>query len=283
MDMMIFYCVTLILNKNIKFLRIILAATIASLIYCMLVLLPILQVIPYGIYSLFIPIVAILYLYKPKSFKVFTKLYLVCMLVAAVFGGVIFNIWFTFNHSLRGMDSIGFSKLILIGALITSCFYMGFYFIRRRLIFPTFEYQLILKDKGKYVEIKALLDTGNLLYTPISHKPVIVVEYESIKPLLSKIQQTHYEKYRKSRVAEMEEALVRGECKPEVLIPFNSIGCQAGYLWGVKIEQMIIKRVEDNRTFSGCVIGISNEPLFSDQQYHALLHPEFIIEEAMAS
>lgn len=283
MDILIFYCVTLILNKRIKHWRIIIAGMIAALLYCMLVISPILQSIPYSIYTIFIPIFSILYLYRPHSFRTFFKIYLLSVMVAAVFGGLIFNIWYTVGPYFQVIDSMGISTLIVIGIIIASIFYYGFYFLRRRFILPSFEYQLKLKNNGQYTELSALLDTGNLLYTPISHLPVIVVEYRSVKAILTETQRINYEKYKNSSDAEIEEGLVTGECKLDVLIPFNSVGCKSGYLWGFKIEEVRIKRLTDEKAISNCIIGISNESLFSDRQYHALLHPEFILEEAMIS
>lgn len=104
-----------------------------------------------------------------------------------------------------------------------------------------------------------------------------------MKAILTETQRVNYERYQNSSDIEVEEGLVAGECKPDVLIPFNSVGCKSGYLWGFKIEGVSIKRLTDEKVISNCIIGISNESLFSDRQYHALLHPEFILEEAMAS
>lgn len=283
MDILIFYCVTLVLNKKIKHWRIIIAGMIAALLYCMLVISPILQSIPYWLYTLFIPTCSILYLYKPCNLKVFLKIYLLSMMIAAVFGGLIFNIWYTFGDYVQGSNSLGIYMLVGIGLIIAYLFYSSFYFLRRRFIFPAFEYQLKIKNYGLTYELNALLDTGNLLYTPISHLPVIVIEYEAMKHVLTEAQRINFEQYRKSSEKEIEEGLIRGECKPDVLIPFNSVGCKSGYLWGFEVEEVTIKRLTGEKGFSNCMIGISNESLFSDKQYHALLHPEFILEEAMAS
>lgn len=283
MDILIFYCITLVLNKKIKYWRIIIAGMIAALIYCMLVISPILQSIPYWLYTLFIPTCSILYLYKPCSLKTFLKIYLLAMMIAAVFGGLIFNIWYTFGTYVEEINTMGIYMLVGIGLVISCFFYSSFYFLRRRFIFPAFEYQLKLKNYGKSSQLSALLDTGNLLYTPISHLPVIVVEYESVKNLLTEGQRMNFESYRNSSEKEIEEGIMSGKCKPDVLIPFNSVGCKSGYLWGFKVEEVTIKRLTGEKAISNCMIGISNESLFSDRQYHALLHPEFILEEAMAS
>lgn len=283
MDTLIFFCTTLILNRKVKLRKIVMAALMASLFYCMLVVLPILQSIPYSIYAFFIPVPAILYLYKPQRVKEFAKLYLLSLFIAAVYGGIIFNVWYTLGSTLYQNKSIGIYLLVFIAVMVTTCFYFAFYFIRRRLIFPAFEYQLALKDHDRYVEVRALLDTGNLLYTPIGHEPVIVVEYGAIKPLLSDEEQSNYETFYRSSTKEIEDSIIKGKCKAQALIPFSSVGCNEGYLWGIRVDEMIIKKVSGERKVSDCMVGISRETLFSDKQYQALLHPEFIFEEAMVS
>ena len=282
MDILIFYCLTLVLNKQIRHWRIIIAGMIAALLYCMLVILPILQSIPHWMYALFIPIVPILYLYKPTRLQVFFKIYLLAVIIAAVFGGCVFNIGYTF-YGNQHFQRLNISTLIGIGVIIAFIFYNSFYFLRKRFIFPAFEYELLFKNGQNVYALKALLDTGNLLYTPITHLPVIVVEYEAAKSILTKAQQDDLDYYKRSSEREIEEGLVSGVCRPDVLIPFNSVGCKSGYLWGFKIEELIIKRLKDEKVVTNCVIGISRESLFCDKQYHALLHPEFIIEEAMVS
>ena len=283
MDVLIFYCLTLVLNKKIEHWRIIIAGMIAALLYCMLVILPILQSIPYWIYALFIPVFPILYLYKPDRIQVFFKTYLLSMMIASVFGGCIFNIGYIFYSGSGKFDTLSIYKLVGIGLVIAFIFYSSFYFLRRRFIFPTFEYELQFRNQGQMYEVRALLDTGNLLYTPISHLPVIVVEYQAAKHVLTEAQRMNYEHYSKSSEQEMEEGLVMGMCRPDILIPFNSVGCKSGYLWGFKIEEVVIKRLRGEKVISNCIIGVSNDSLFSDKQYHALLHPEFILEEAIAS
>lgn len=283
MDTLIFYCVSLILNKRIKHRFMIMAGALAALIYCMLIILPVLQKIPYAIYALVIPIPSLLLLYKPIHYKTFFKEYLLSMFVAALFGGMVFNCWYLINGVQTNVSAISIFLLIGIGIGICGSFYGGFYWIRRQLIFPSFEYEVTIQCRDRSVVVKSLLDTGNLLYTPVKHEPVLVMEYEVMKSLLSPQQRDIYEEFSKATELEIEEGILSGAYKIDQLIPFHSVGCRNGFLWGIQVENVQIKKYSTQHIVTSCIIGLSNEKLFSDDQFQALLHPEFILEEVKVS
>jgi len=283
MNTFIFCCVSLMLNKHIKYTVTFLAGAIASLVYCMLPVMPLLQKIPYAIYALVIPIPSILILYKPNHYKLFFKEYILCMVSAALFGGVVFSSWYLINGASSEPSSVSILLLLGIGIVVVVCFYSGFYLLRRQFIFPAFEYTLTIHYKGKDICLQSLLDTGNLLYTPYKHEPVLVVEYDGIKSLLTNVEQETYEYFKKSNDKEIEEGIINGVYALEQLIPFNSVGCKNGFLWRVQVDQIEIQKYNKKIRVTPCIVGISSERLFSDRQFQALLHPEFILEEARVS
>ena len=240
----------------------------------MLLVVPILQYMPYSIYSFIIPIPSILYLYKPGNLKSFVKEYILALIVAAIFGGLVFNIWFQLGGELK------ISLLIIVGTLTTFIFISSFYAIRRRFIFPAFEYDLQINTNSETTIVNALLDTGNCLYTPITHEPVIVMQYDAIKNLLTEEQQAGYEEFISDKLT-FEEKLMTGNCIADALIPFNSVGCKDGFLWGVRVKEIFISKGMGSKKIENAIIGVSREGLFSDRQYKALLHPEFLIEEVV--
>lgn len=282
MNTLIFYCVTITLNHTIRFRKVIIGSIMASVLYCVFTVVPILQTLPYFLHCLFIPIPSILYLYKPKSIKQYVKYYLISLFIAAVFGGISFNILYIFNGMKEIPINMNIGILVLIGIGVTLCFKAGFYCMRRRFIYPNFEYELALENNNQWVNIKALLDTGNLLYTPITHEPVIVVEYAAIKAILSEEEKQNYMKYGRDSNNHLEEDLLNGISTVSILIPFNSIGCKMGYLLGVRIDKVLIKREKKKTEYQGCIIGICNQKIVCDKGYHALLHPEFILNGEMA-
>ena len=277
MDVIIFFIATMLLNKTIKLWRHIVGGTLASLISCMLIVIPVLQDIPYSLYALFVPIIPVIYIYKPMCFKQFIKIYLLSFSVAAFIGGTTFSMWYISGNYDQSIQKMNVMVLIVIGLCVGMAVYFGIYFIRGLFIFPLFEYQVKLTQEGKMVKMKALMDTGNRLYTPISHKPVIVVEYRSVKPLLSIDQIRLFEKYHNK----VEALIEKGVEGPKALIPFNSVGCENGILWGIEIEQLELCKTRYKKCFSKCMIGITHNPLFNDHHYEALLHPDYILEEVV--
>lgn len=282
MDTLIFLCVSLVLNRRVKWRCMVWGGMIAAIIYCMLWIIPVLRQIPHGLYAILVPIPSILWLYRPRCYKEFFKVYIVSMTIAAVFGGMIFNIWYTLAWPSSRVSSIHIMLLVGIGSVITIGFYSGFYYLRRQLIFPAFEYKLEITYGEKQVEVLALLDTGNLLYTPQTHEPVLVVEFNAIQSLLAEEQIKQYKEFNKASWMDIENGVIEGKYQVEVMIPFNSVGCQSGVLWGIRVEQVKIQKGDKKVLAAPCIIGIASEKLFTDGQFQALLHPEFILEEVTA-
>lgn len=272
MDMMIFYIVSMILNKPVKKLRLFGASAIAAAIYCIILYLPHLQNIPYLIFALIVPVLPILYLYKPLSLKAFLKLYILCMGTACLIGGTTFSLWFICGYQAQ-VNEISMIWLVMIAFVVTAAFYMAFNQIRRRLIFPAFEYDITIKHTNKVILVKSILDTGNCLYTSIEHKPVIVVTYDALKDLFTPKQAELINKYKNDIL----ELVCHGEFIPSYIIPFNSVGCSLGMLLGVEVDEVAIHRSHFKKSVDRCIIGISFNNIFHDKSYHALLHPEFIL------
>ncbi len=120
--------------------------------------------------------------------------------------------------------------------------------------------ELSIYINGKSIGMKAIIDTGNNLFDPISGVPVIVCEYEKIKELFPDEGETIMEKMTKASVK------IR-------LIPFTSVGKEKGVMPGFLPDKVKIDSFEAKR----CVVGISEGRLSDGEDYHALLNPGIII------
>lgn len=110
---------------------------------------------------------------------------------------------------------------------------------------------------GKTVEIKTLIDTGNLLIDPMSKKPVIIAELSSISILIR-----HEEN---PNTLKLSDELIA--------IPFQSIG-EIGYMAGFNPDKVLIK--DENDCFyevNEVVIGISKLKLSPKGDYQGLINP----------
>jgi len=104
------------------------------------------------------------------------------------------------------------------------------------------------------VIIKALLDTGNCLYEPLTGKPVCLVEYEHLKACLK-----------------------NGKNIPGLrAIPYHSIGKKDGVLLGVTADKLIFQNQRRKYEQSGCIIGIYPGKISKSGDYGAIVHPDIL-------
>ncbi len=274
MDMIIFIISTMIINKVVPFKKILIGSILASIMYCIFAITPLMRDVPAILYSVFIPLPAILIIFKPYNIKTLIKEYLVCTFVAALIGGITFSIWSRMGLRLESIWNINIWILLLIGAMVGCCFYLSFYHIRRRFILPEFEYNMVLVRNGIEVGLKSLLDTGNCLYTPMTHKPVVVAEYKCVDVLMTENEKKFCEKY-----ADNIESILTDDIMQDIkyLIPFSSVGCKGGMLIGIEVDSMTIKKYDFRKKYRNCIIGVSITPISSDRSYTALLHPQYIL------
>lgn len=274
MDSIIFFIVTMILNKPIGIKKIFVGSIMATSLYCILVFMPVVKEIPPLLYTCIVPSLSILYMYKPVHIKQFIKFFLICHGVAFIIGGSTFSLWYLIGYK-GNIESASVFYLISIGVVIGIIVYGSFNGIRRCLIFPYLEYELEIIHKKKQVKLRSLLDTGNLLYTPISHKAVIVATQEGLDKLLSDEQCSFIKACRKN--TDIMQLLSAAPRLGISVIPFNSIGCKTGFLVGIEVERVRIYKNQYETCFEKCIIGVSPYNLFNDKSYNALLHPDFII------
>ena len=107
---------------------------------------------------------------------------------------------------------------------------------------------------GHRTVVKALLDTGNRLYEPLTGKPVCLVEYGCLKTCLK-----------------------NGSERPKVrAIPYHSIGANHGMLVGVTADKLIFQSQRRKYEQSGCIVGIYPGKLSKSGEFHAIVHPDIL-------
>lgn len=110
-------------------------------------------------------------------------------------------------------------------------------------------FSVTIKVGEKIIGVKALRDTGNNLYEPITKKPVSVIE----------------EKYIES---------VDKEKLRLIFVPYNTVGRQNGVM-----EAFIADRMEiDGSAISNTIIGIYKGKLSQNNQYSMILNPSIFSE-----
>ena len=110
-------------------------------------------------------------------------------------------------------------------------------------------YKVHIYIKEKSVSVTALLDTGNLLFDPISGRKVHIIEYETIKDIINK-----------------ENGFYR-------VIPYNSVGNSRGLLNAIEADCMEIENGEGAKIrVDKPLIALYDKKLASDGRFEGLLH-----------
>ena len=110
----------------------------------------------------------------------------------------------------------------------------------------------VLEFGDRRIFATALIDTGNKLYDPIFHKPVILVDEKMIEEMLE---------------------FCRKMC-PEKLhfIPFHSVGKEQGMLEGICFDIVSIKWQNQQLKFHDVIAASTKESLYRGKEYQVIFH-----------
>lgn len=112
-------------------------------------------------------------------------------------------------------------------------------------------YQVTLYYQGNSVKTLGLLDTGNRLYEPTTHKPVSVITASLGLRLCQRVSNVCY-------------------------IPYQSVGTKSGMLPAIYLDQMEISQDGDIKKIIKPLVAIYNQALSPSDEYEMLLHEEMV-------
>lgn len=200
-------------------------------------------------------------------------------IISFALGGAVAGWFFLCQTSgFGGWADVSWTDL-LGGAVIG---FMTITVLMRRLSEKTFRrttlYQVEIFYQGRSAKLRAMLDTGNSLATLVARKPVVVVNYEQIRAILSPearayLETTLPEQWLPNLCACQDTAwLERSE-----IIPYRSVGRQS-MLLGFRPDYVVVETEQKKFENRRVAVGIYHRNLSADQTYDALLHPSVIHE-----
>lgn len=212
-----------------------------------------------------------------KNVKSILKQLIIFYLTSFAFGGCAFALLYFVkpeNILMRNGVYVGTYpiKIALLGGLIGFIItYIAFKVIKNKLSKKDIIYDIAIEIDKKQVQVKAMLDTGNMLKDPITQTPVIVVEKEKLYGILPSGLLDHLENM---IGGEGENILSSSEEEKYLhklrMIPFHSIGKQNGLMLGIKADKVEILQ-EENIINDNVIIGIFNQSLSKNHHYSALI------------
>ena len=285
MNYIILFATAIILKNRPKHLRIIISSILGS-IYAIMSIFEIFEIYKGIGFKILISVLMVYIAYNPTSFKELLKRLMLFYLTSFAFGGCAFALLYFIKPEdifMRNGVYIGTYpiKIALLGGLVGFCLIVNtFKIIKNKINKKDLYCYVEIEFNGKKVEMKSLIDTGNMLKDPISGMPVIVVQSELLEGVIPK------------EVLEQVDNIIDGKnlnvfsdienskfINRFRLIPFSSLGVQHGLIAGFKVEKINIEYNGEIKTIKDIVIGIYGKKLSKNNAYNALIGLDTIEEE----
>lgn len=129
-------------------------------------------------------------------------------------------------------------------------------------------------NNGNEQNVRAMIDTGNLLRDPITNSPVIIIEKNKLNNILpeeilentGKIINGEYE---------FSEEYLKYASRFRVL-PFSSLGKQNGMLLGFKVDKAEAEINDEEIIRDDVIVGIYDKKLSNKSQYESLIGLNYV-------
>lgn len=285
MNYIILFATGYIMKIKMNQLRLV-ASSLLGGIYAVVAYLEILPIYSSFGMKIILSILMVYIAFHSKSIKNLCKQLVIFYLTSFAFGGCAFALLYFIkpqNILMRNGVYVGTYpiKIALLGGIVGFIItHIAFKIVKTKLRKKDMIYEIEIKIGEKKLDVKAMLDTGNLLKDPISGMPVVVVEKKQLYSLLPTKLLDNIDKLiggeGESLLDQIEEKEVLTRFR---MIPFSSVGKQNGLMLGFKADQVIIEKEEGRQIKEDVIIGIFNQTLSKTQNYSALIGLDLLEEK----
>ena len=281
MNYIILFATGTIIKVNIKQTRLILASFVGSM-YAIMSYISRLEMYMNQITKVLLSIVMVYIAFAPKNIKKLIKELLIFYLTSFCFGGSAYYLLYyispkqinNINGILTGSYPI---KMAVLGGIVGFILIViSFKIVKNKFNKNIIFYDLEIGIDNKICNLKAILDTGNLLVDPITLVPVIIVEEEAIREIVSEnILRVLLNLMNSNNYEEIPEKFKK-RCR---FIPFSSIGKKNGMIIGIKPDYVKIYNEEDVIIRKNSIVGVSNQKLSKNNLYSGLIGLDLLTKE----
>ena len=278
MNYIILFATEIIIKVNAKQRRLVISSLLGS-IYVIMSYISGIEIYMNQILKTTLSIVMVYIAFFPKNLKMLLKEIIIFYLTSFCFGGAAYYLLYyikpvqinNINKILTGSYPI---KIAILGGILGFfIIIISFKIIKNKIGKSSIFYNIDIGLNNKICSLKVILDTGNLLVEPITSSPVIIVEKEAIKEIISedvleKLLSFSYVNNSKELPEE-----IRTRCR---FIPFSSIGKKNGMIIGIKPDYIKIHEEDNELIRKNVIVGISNVPLSKNGTYSGLIGLELL-------
>lgn len=283
MNYIILLATGVILKTRIRHFTLVAAGLIGA-IYTILAYIVTIEIYSNFFLKLLLSIIMIYIAFYPQTMKQMWKDLIVFYLTSFVFGGAAFAL----IYIIKPQDILMKNGLFLGTYPLKTVLLSGIVgFVIILIVFKIVKSKISKKDIYKEIKVyindseinlKAMLDTGNMLKDPITGKPVIVVERSVLYNILPKELLDNIENILGGDLEKISTKIKDEFIKKLKFIPFSSLGRQNGMLIGIQPNYVEIFDEHDILKKKDVIVGIYDKSLTKDGKYQALMGMDFIKE-----
>lgn len=275
MNYIIVFATGLITKVQIKQVNLILASFIGA-VYAVLSYLTAMQIYSNFILKLILSICMVYVAYRSKNVKALCKHLLIFYLTSFAFGGCAFALLYYIRPQdilMKNGVYIGTYplKIALLGGVVGFVVVnIAFKIIKNRISKNDMFCEVEINLNNKASNVKAMIDTGNLLKDPITGTDVIVVESEKLESIIPKEVLKSMNNLITGELPNQQEEIQQYLARVRV-IPFSSLGKQNGMLVGFKPDSVVVKCEDMQKEINKVIVGIYDKKLSKSNDYTGLV------------
>ena len=170
--------------------------------------------------------------------------------------------------ALTGWGGIGNSNWYIFAILfLYLSTYISFKVVKNHINKNEIIYTAIIKIEEKKLEIKVLLDTGNMLKDPITGDTVIIIEKEKLYDILPLELLNNIDNF-----FEFDNKVIKNEYQTRLrIIPFTSVGKRNGMMVGIKADYVSIITDIDEIKKDNAIICVYEKKFSKTDKYSGLI------------
>ena len=261
-----------IIKARIKHIKLIISSLIGA-IYALLAYMEIFPIYANFITKMILAICMIYIAFKPKKIKGLIKELIVFFLVSFSLGGCAFALLYMIKpQEIFVKDGVHIGvyplKIALLGGITGFVItYISFKVVKNHITKNEIIYNAIIKIEEKKLEIKVLLDTGNMLKDPITGDTVIIIEKEKLYDILPLELLNNIDNF-----FEFDNKVIKNEYQTRLrIIPFTSVGKRNGMMVGIKADYVSIITDIDEIKKDNAIICVYEKKFSKTDKYSGLI------------
>ena len=281
MNYIILLATGMIIKTRIKHLRLC-AGSLIGAIYTVMTYVITIKMYSNFFFKILLSVIMIYVAFNPQNVKNMCKTLVVFYLTSFVFGGAAFALIYIIKpqdilmKNGRFLGTYPLKTIILSTIVAFLIIIVTFKIVKSKITKKDIYKNIKIEIDEKSINLKAMIDTGNMLKDPITGSPVIIVEKSILYNVLPRNLLDNLEKILLGNTQNISTDVKNKYINKLKFIPFSSLGKQNGMLVGIKPTYVEI--IEEEETFKreDIIVGIYEKSLTKDGKYRALMGLEII-------